>query len=208
MRRSIFWLWAISMWMVGVPAAAQVSQELDGPERQAMSDTVQYALEAQASNQAAEWVNPDTGRSGAVIPTRTYQNEQGRSCREFITTIMVGGREEQGYGTACRQPDGSWQIMQRRPAATVSRPTTIYLERPPERYYYYPADVYGASRIFLSFNFVYRSGHQHFGISYMDGPAFRSRHPVWGRKWMPPAAWRDNHYRRDYHDQGRHRGRR
>jgi surface antigen len=25
--------------------------------------------------------------------------------------VTVGGRAEQAYGTACRQPDGSWQIV-------------------------------------------------------------------------------------------------
>jgi surface antigen len=24
---------------------------------------------------------------------------------------MIGGRAEQVYGTACRQPDGSWQLV-------------------------------------------------------------------------------------------------
>ena len=30
-------------------------------------------------------------------------------CQEH--EIKVGGRMEQGYGTACRQPDGSWEIQ-------------------------------------------------------------------------------------------------
>jgi len=25
--------------------------------------------------------------------------------------VIVGGQEEQAYGTACRQPDGSWKIV-------------------------------------------------------------------------------------------------
>ncbi|MEE8203551.1 MAG: hypothetical protein V3R74_07315, partial [Alphaproteobacteria bacterium] len=33
-------------------------------------------------------------------------------CREYQTTVNVGGQVEQAYGTACRQPDGSWQIVQ------------------------------------------------------------------------------------------------
>ncbi|MFQ5347167.1 MAG: hypothetical protein ACE5ED_04905 [Rhodothalassiaceae bacterium] len=28
--------------------------------------------------------------------------------REYQTTIVVGGEEKEGYGTACLQPDGSW----------------------------------------------------------------------------------------------------
>jgi hypothetical protein len=29
--------------------------------------------------------------------------------REYSTKIMVGGRQVDGYGTACLQPDGSWR---------------------------------------------------------------------------------------------------
>lgn len=32
-------------------------------------------------------------------------------CREYTRTIYVGGMQKQGYGTACLQPDGSWQIV-------------------------------------------------------------------------------------------------
>ena len=33
-------------------------------------------------------------------------------CREFTTTINIGGQQQQGVGTACRQADGSWLIQQ------------------------------------------------------------------------------------------------
>ena len=32
-------------------------------------------------------------------------------CREFTRTSYVGGRPQQGYGNACMQPDGSWQMV-------------------------------------------------------------------------------------------------
>lgn len=42
-------------------------------------------------------------------------------CREFTKTIYVGGRAQQGYGTSCLQPDGSWQITQE-PQANYAQP--------------------------------------------------------------------------------------
>ena len=32
-------------------------------------------------------------------------------CREFTKVVDIGGRRESAYGTACMQPDGSWQIV-------------------------------------------------------------------------------------------------
>ncbi len=31
-------------------------------------------------------------------------------CREYYTTARIGGREQQIYGQACRQEDGSWKF--------------------------------------------------------------------------------------------------
>lgn len=32
-------------------------------------------------------------------------------CREFTRNIVIGGQVRQGYGNACQQPDGSWEIV-------------------------------------------------------------------------------------------------
>lgn len=32
-------------------------------------------------------------------------------CREYQQTITIEGRTQQGYGTACLQPDGSWKLL-------------------------------------------------------------------------------------------------
>lgn len=35
----------------------------------------------------------------------------GRYCREYNTISHVAGRAQNTYGTACMQPDGSWEIV-------------------------------------------------------------------------------------------------
>ena len=44
-----------------------------------------------------------------LAPTKAQA--AGEYCREYTKTISVGGRAAQGYGTACRQPDGAWEIV-------------------------------------------------------------------------------------------------
>lgn len=61
--------------------------------------------------QTIQWQNPETNNHGAVTPTRQGTSSSGDYCREFQQTISVGGRQEQGYGVACRQDDGSWRIV-------------------------------------------------------------------------------------------------
>ena len=70
---------------------------------------IAYALD---SNRMTTWQNPDTGYQYAVEPTRTIIS-RGEECREFRMTADVGEQPREVYGTACRQPDGSWQIVNR-----------------------------------------------------------------------------------------------
>ncbi len=49
--------------------------------------------------------------SGSVTTTRDGASTSGRYCREFHHKIKIADRVEEAYGTACRQPDGSWEIV-------------------------------------------------------------------------------------------------
>lgn len=68
-------------------------------------------LETSPTGAPMHWRNPDTGRAYTVVPTRTYAAAQG-PCREYTMDAEIGGRVEKVYGTACRQPDGSWRTQQ------------------------------------------------------------------------------------------------
>jgi len=57
------------------------------------------------------WRNPDSGNSGSITPTRTYEIANGQYCREYRQTIVIGASRNRPNGTACRQPDGTWQTQ-------------------------------------------------------------------------------------------------
>lgn len=71
-----------------------------------------YAMENSRTGESTTWSNPDTGYDYRMTPTDTYYSESG-PCREYTLQAEIGGRPETVYGTACRQPDGSWQIEDR-----------------------------------------------------------------------------------------------
>ena len=98
--------------LLGGLLGGAVGNVLDQNDREYAAQTTQQSLESSTTGTTSSWQNPDSGNSGSVTPTRTYQNASGQPCREFTQTIVVGGRTEEAYGTACRQADGSWQIVQ------------------------------------------------------------------------------------------------
>jgi hypothetical protein len=53
----------------------------------------------------------EAGASGSVTAVRDGTSTSGRYCREFQQKVTIGGNTESAYGTACRQPDGSWEVV-------------------------------------------------------------------------------------------------
>ena len=50
--------------------------------------------------------------SGAYYQNAGYDSQNSnRYCREYTDRVQVGGRWQESYGTACLQPDGSWEIV-------------------------------------------------------------------------------------------------
>ncbi len=96
--------------LLGGLLGGAVGNALDQRDREYMRQSNQQALETYRAGETSSWSNPDSGNSGSVTPTRTYQNQSGQPCREFTQTVVIGGQTEEAYGTACRQTDGSGQV--------------------------------------------------------------------------------------------------
>jgi surface antigen len=62
-------------------------------------------------NETASWTNTKTNTTYHVTPIRNYKTTNNQYCREYKTTVVVDDKTTQAYGTACRNPDGSWHIM-------------------------------------------------------------------------------------------------
>lgn len=94
----------------GALLGAFAGNALDQRDKRLAAEAQQRALENAPTGKPVAWTNPDTGHSGTVTPTRTYQ-AAGGYCREFQNNVTIGGKDEKAYGTACRQPDGSWKVQ-------------------------------------------------------------------------------------------------
>ena len=95
---------------VGGVIGQNIGAQLDERDRLLAGEAYNTALEYNPTDKAAEWKNPDTGNYGRVVPVNTYR-QNGRYCREFTQEIFIGGQKQTGYGRACRQPDGAWEII-------------------------------------------------------------------------------------------------
>ena len=97
--------------LAGALVGGSVGQTLDQYDQAMMQKSSHQALEFSPAGRAVEWNNPDSGNSGTITPTKTYKTTQGMYCREYTQEVHIGGKAESAYGKACRQADGSWQIV-------------------------------------------------------------------------------------------------
>lgn len=93
--------------VAGALIGSSIGQDMDNNDRARM----QQALESNAIGQPAYWRNANTGASYRVTPVKNVTHKDNKYCREYRTTADIAGKQQQIYGTACRQPDGSWKVV-------------------------------------------------------------------------------------------------
>lgn len=97
--------------LLGAYVGSEVGKSLDRADRIHAARAARETLEYEPTGSTGTWVNPDNGHSGTITPRRTFESRSGERCRDYETTVTIDGRTESAYGTACRQRDGRWVIM-------------------------------------------------------------------------------------------------
>lgn len=93
--------------ILGAIVGSTIGKSMDKADHHCVGQTLEHAPDSQT----IAWSNPDGGAEYRVTPTRTYQTSSGGYCREYQTISTVNGRSQETYGTACRQEDGAWKLV-------------------------------------------------------------------------------------------------
>ncbi len=93
--------------LLGFLVGNNVGRSMDEADQTCLTQSLEHAEDGQE----IAWNNPDSGARYQVTPTKTIEVAEGRYCREYTTTAVIGGKTQSTYGKACRQPDGSWRLV-------------------------------------------------------------------------------------------------
>jgi surface antigen len=96
--------------LLGALLGSEVGRSLDKADL-AYANQANQRAQAAPMQQTIQWSNPETGNYGTVTPVREGRAQDGSYCREFQQTVTIGGKTESAFGTACRQPDGTWRVV-------------------------------------------------------------------------------------------------
>ncbi len=79
---------------------------VDDPIREA---AFQEALETKRSlREYVSWSSPLSGRSGRIVPVKSYRREDGSFCREYRLEESHMLPSSPNFGVACRSENGTW----------------------------------------------------------------------------------------------------
>ena len=61
------------------------------------------------------WENPSTGTRGTVTPIASAYTSDGRTCRDFLASFVMGNSQSWLQGEACKQRQGDWEVRTFKP---------------------------------------------------------------------------------------------
>lgn len=93
--------------IAGAVIGGSIGRNMDQNDRMRMNS----ALDNNNVGQPAYWQNQKSGATYKVTPVRNVSKNGNKYCREYRTIVDIAGKRQQMYGTACRQPDGSWKVV-------------------------------------------------------------------------------------------------
>ncbi|MFO1169370.1 MAG: RT0821/Lpp0805 family surface protein [Hyphomicrobiaceae bacterium] len=94
--------------LIGGIVGSEIGRSMDEQDRHFAQEAEFQALERGQSGGSTPWRNPDSGHYGMVVPSQAYDRE-GQNCRDYTHTVYMSGEPQTMRGTACRNPDGTWQ---------------------------------------------------------------------------------------------------
>ena len=93
--------------ILGAIVGGNVGQSMDRVDQGCVGQILEHAPDGRP----IAWTDTNNGGRYQVTPDKPYQTNQGQYCRKYLTNAVIGGYDRQVYSTACRQPNGVWQMV-------------------------------------------------------------------------------------------------
>ena len=102
---------AIAGVILGGAMGAALTRDLDCEDRSYAYRSYYNGFNSGRPGSIHRWRNPRNGRYGQMRVDGYYNDQAGFRCTTFTQTVYINGRPRIDRGRACRQPDGSWAIV-------------------------------------------------------------------------------------------------
>lgn len=99
--------YAVAGTAAGPLLGPRVGRVMDEIDHHCIGRTLEYAPD----NHRVRWQNEAKSLTYVVIPVRTFQNQSGLYCREYLASTAVAGKSVEALAAACRGANGTWKLL-------------------------------------------------------------------------------------------------
>ena len=85
----------------------RLARAMDDVDHHCVGRTLEYAPD----NHRVRWQSDTNNSAFLVVPVRTFQNQGGLYCREYLASVTVGGKAQEALASACRASNGTWKLL-------------------------------------------------------------------------------------------------
>lgn len=85
----------------------RLARAMDDVDHHCVGRTLEYAPD----NHRVRWQSETNNTAYLVVPVRTFQNQGGLYCREYLASVTVGGKAQEALASACRAANGTWKLL-------------------------------------------------------------------------------------------------
>jgi surface antigen len=93
--------------LIGAVVGHRVGNGIARSEEVCFSESFEHVPD----HETVAWMDAALGAHYSVTPTKTMRAIDGRYCREYSARATLNGQAAGTYGTACRQADGRWELI-------------------------------------------------------------------------------------------------
>ena len=96
-------------------SAPELARGLEAEDARRAKAALATALDPQGSGERVDWDNPQSGAKGVFTPVGQAYPSDGRVCRAFLAEVVTNHNEERLQGTACRDKNAEWTLLDVKP---------------------------------------------------------------------------------------------
>lgn len=97
--------------IIGGAMGAAMTKDMDCEDRSYAYRSYYNGFNSGRPGARYSWNNPRTRHRGDIVVGNYYNDRSGFRCTTFNQTVYIQGRARVSRGHACRQPDGTWAVV-------------------------------------------------------------------------------------------------
>jgi surface antigen len=94
--------------IIGMVVGGNIGRSMDRVDQGCVGQILEHA----PNGRMVAWESENGRARYQVTPDRSFRDNRGRNCRNYLTESVVNGSNRRTYSTACRESNGAWKMVQ------------------------------------------------------------------------------------------------